>query len=302
MLGNASIVSDRVVPQEPVAKAKYLLEQGLFNRKVARVTGIPCDQVEKLADEVLLEMGITQERIANCRKLLAAGTPYKRISNLLGIRVGIVSKIANDHKQRRGQRLTSSAPFKPRTRLSNERIAEVQRLLSQGLLSHRQIAAQTGVSRGSINSIANGRLTLKDSPANYAVPADSGPQTGHRFALPGNEKFGQPFRCPDCGGMVYPGEQGECTLCVIRNSQHGPNSNVKLATADDCYDALHMLTFASSQMVETEEVVMDQEWTLTENGRRQPDYVPSPAEIEAATAEFRERHLQEKLNEPSVVG
>jgi transcriptional regulator with XRE-family HTH domain len=85
-------------------------------------------------------------------------------------------------------------------------VNEVQRLLTDGELSQRQIARLTGVSRGTVGSIASGKRpdyeTLRRSEeTDWEEPA------------------GPPERCPGCGGMVYM----PCRLC------HAMKSRGKLA-------------------------------------------------------------------------
>lgn len=78
-------------------------------------------------------------------------------------------------------------------------VLEVKRLLDEGNLSRRAIAAQTGVSRGSVNAIANGERGLHgaepdgldgDAPVRDLVAT----------------------RCPECGGLVFM----PCVLCEAR--------------------------------------------------------------------------------------
>lgn len=79
------------------------------------------------------------------------------------------------------------------------RVQEVRRLLDEGQLSQRQIAARVGVSRGTVGAIALGKRGLH-----------------------GRESFGEdddpcaptslPVRCPGCGALVYL----PCLLCRTR--------------------------------------------------------------------------------------
>lgn len=79
--------------------------------------------------------------------------------------------------------------------LSQRTIAEISRLLTDTQLSHRKIAARLGVSRGSVDLIANKRRGLhgccEDEPAEQLAPA---------------------VRCPTCGGRVYL----PCVACQVR--------------------------------------------------------------------------------------
>jgi transcriptional regulator with XRE-family HTH domain len=71
--------------------------------------------------------------------------------------------------------------------------------LAEAKLSHRKIAAATGVSRGTIGAIASGR---RREPVKRTLPWDEA------LEIPA----GPPERCPDCGGMVYL----PCRLCRTR--------------------------------------------------------------------------------------
>lgn len=78
-----------------------------------------------------------------------------------------------------------------------EQVLEVKRLLDEGGLSRRAIARRTGVSRGSVNAIANGERGL------FAFdPKD----------LDGPVREAVATRCPGCGGLVYM----PCVLCEAR--------------------------------------------------------------------------------------
>lgn len=77
--------------------------------------------------------------------------------------------------------------------LALQQVLEVKRLLDEGRLSRRAIALVTGVSRGSVNAIANGERGL------FGVPPDEDFVKRSTVAE----------RCPGCGGMVYM----PCVLC-----------------------------------------------------------------------------------------
>jgi len=79
------------------------------------------------------------------------------------------------------------------------RVADIRRMLAQGELSHRKIAEQTGVSRGTVGAIALGRRPDRDD-RRQTFPGDA--------AAP----HGPPRRCPGCGGMVLM----PCLLCHVR--------------------------------------------------------------------------------------
>ena len=78
-------------------------------------------------------------------------------------------------------------------------IAEIQRLLAEGKLSQRKIAKLTGVSRGTIGAVANGKRELRPREVD-CWEAGLEPQPG------------PPQHCPGCGGLVYL----PCRLCRTR--------------------------------------------------------------------------------------
>jgi len=86
------------------------------------------------------------------------------------------------------------------------RVAEIRRLLAEGE-SQRKIAAQIGVSRGTVGAIALGRRPDRED-RRQTVPGDA--------AVP----HGPPRRCPGCGGMVLM----PCLLCRVRALRDGGGS------------------------------------------------------------------------------
>lgn len=79
-------------------------------------------------------------------------------------------------------------------------IDKIRDLLAEGEDSRRKIAQQMGVSRGTVNTIAQGKrpdITCK----RVSVDPDPAPFSG------------LPTRCPGCGGMV----QMPCLLCHVRS-------------------------------------------------------------------------------------
>ena len=83
-------------------------------------------------------------------------------------------------------------------------VDEIQRMLREGRLSQRKIAARIGVSRGTVNAIAMGKRLCR---------RDDRPAADHGFTPPA----GPPVRCPGCGGRV----QMPCLLCYIRTRVGG---------------------------------------------------------------------------------
>jgi transcriptional regulator with XRE-family HTH domain len=79
--------------------------------------------------------------------------------------------------------------------LSISTVREINRLLQEGQLSQRTIAARLGVSRGIVGAIASGRRSLQGKEERYQ---------GLRAV-----------RCRRCGYRVYP----PCLICSTREYQ-----------------------------------------------------------------------------------
>ncbi len=84
--------------------------------------------------------------------------------------------------------------------IPDEKIAEIRRLLHESPLSQRQIAQQLGVSRGTVNAVATGRLRRRLQSEFAAPPPDPLHPTE------------PPQRCPTCGALVYM----PCVACRVR--------------------------------------------------------------------------------------
>jgi hypothetical protein len=82
--------------------------------------------------------------------------------------------------------------------IASETVADIRRLLAERKHTHREIAAWTGVSRGSVGAIALGRRRLGDPLA----PDDGEPPAA-------------PVRCAGCGALVYL----PCVLCGLQGKQ-----------------------------------------------------------------------------------
>ncbi|MCA9229789.1 MAG: hypothetical protein KDA57_04000 [Planctomycetales bacterium] len=81
-------------------------------------------------------------------------------------------------------------------------VEEIRRLLDEGQLSHRKIAAKLNVSRGTVGAIASGRRGI------YGREPDLSSNV-----LPCQDLT--PERCSSCGAMVYK----PCVLCNARAYQ-----------------------------------------------------------------------------------
>ena len=77
-------------------------------------------------------------------------------------------------------------------------VAQVKRLLAQGRWSGRKIARMTGVSRGTVAAIAQGKRPDYDTSPGDGEPLE--------------EPLGPLGRCPGCGGMAH----APCRLCRTR--------------------------------------------------------------------------------------
>jgi hypothetical protein len=93
---------------------------------------------------------------------------------------------------------------------STELVREIYRLLCEGQLSQRQIAARLGVSRGTVGAIASGRRGLKgkvgEGGASHAHVARCGP-----------------VRCCVCGYRVYK----PCRICLAREYRRQQLSGIE---------------------------------------------------------------------------
>lgn len=83
--------------------------------------------------------------------------------------------------------------------LQKVKVMEVKRLLDEGHLSRRAIAEEVGISRGSVNAIANGERGL------HGATADDCVEIPFRSTVA--------TRCHGCGGLVYM----PCVLCEARH-------------------------------------------------------------------------------------
>ncbi len=108
--------------------------------------------------------------------------------------------------------------------IAPELVEQIKRLLAEGHLSQRAIARLTGVSRGSVNAIAQGK---RHEPR----------PRRHEELLP-QAPSGPPQRCPTCGGLVYM----PCVLCYVRSSlaqnpsprrPEGPAEPMQIALTDE---------------------------------------------------------------------
>lgn len=82
-------------------------------------------------------------------------------------------------------------------------IEEVRRRLAEGRLSQRSIAQALGVSRGTVNAVAQGKR--RDIPTR---------QREHQADIGFTPPAGMPVRCPGCGGLT----QMPCLLCYLRTT------------------------------------------------------------------------------------
>lgn len=85
--------------------------------------------------------------------------------------------------------------------LAMAKVKEAERLLLEGRLSQRKIAAFVGISRATVSAIARGRRA--DYEARLAARASE------------MEPLGPIVRCGGCGGRVY----SPCRACRVRADQ-----------------------------------------------------------------------------------
>jgi hypothetical protein len=92
-------------------------------------------------------------------------------------------------------------------------VHEIDRLLKEGELSHRKIAARLDVSRGTVSAIAGGRRGLHGKDPNKKqcplVPASP------------------PARCPACGYRVHP----PCLICAARGHAYHEDGTCRIANS-----------------------------------------------------------------------
>ncbi|MCC6125810.1 MAG: helix-turn-helix transcriptional regulator [Pirellulales bacterium] len=105
--------------------------------------------------------------------------------------------------------------------LAPYQIDRVRKLLAEGKLSPREIARQTGVSRGAIAKIAAGK------------PLDPPSPRANRLEGGFDEPLLPPERCPACGRLIYP----PCRACLTppiprwRRPKPGPRTKIVLGLA-----------------------------------------------------------------------
>ncbi len=93
-------------------------------------------------------------------------------------------------------------------------VEEIRRLLEEGQLSHRKIAAKLGVSRGTVGAIASGRRGMYGHEAN---------------GLSMNSQSVLAERCPTCGAMVYK----PCLLCRSREYKRRQERLAELISVEE---------------------------------------------------------------------
>jgi predicted XRE-type DNA-binding protein len=94
--------------------------------------------------------------------------------------------------------------------LSAALIREIDRMLSEGELSQRKIAARLGISRGIVSAVASGQRGLHgkadESEANTTC-----------------NRAGPPIRCPHCGYRVF----RPCLICSTREYRNEQLSQIR---------------------------------------------------------------------------
>jgi hypothetical protein len=94
-------------------------------------------------------------------------------------------------------------------------VLEIDRLLKESSMSHRQIALRLNVSRGTISAIAKGHRGLYGKD-----PVDK-----RRSRTPSSA----PTRCPACGYRVYL----PCLVCISRKVQESRRTILLRGTKND---------------------------------------------------------------------
>lgn len=107
-------------------------------------------------------------------------------------------------------------PSEELSMIPDDIVAEAQRLLALGTLSHRRIAAQLHISRCSVSNIARGQRTCHSTDhAQHAAHDMNVPSRAKRLEF-SSLPCGPFVRCPGCGGRVVV----PCRLCRVRKIQH----------------------------------------------------------------------------------
>jgi hypothetical protein len=131
---------------------------------------------------------ITHIVVAGIERLLRQKRPHAEIAQRLGISPYLVEVIANDEERPRRHGASRKKgycyPSRPNT-ADMATIRMIQRMMQVGILRHREIAREAGVSPNLVSLVATGKR----------IPLDTA-----RPPLVEGERFMEtPVRCPDCG-------------------------------------------------------------------------------------------------------
>lgn len=151
---------------------------------------------------------ITSCLVAEVEKLLAQKVDVPVIADRLGITPYIVEVIANDEHRPAGHSKThrSSSRRMPNTKsgIDASTIRMIQRMLAAGILNHKAIAREAGVSPNVVSDVASGKRKAVTSKRLH-------PANGEEF-LP------EPIRCRDCGALISIAPCRACRARLVKNS------------------------------------------------------------------------------------
>ncbi len=135
---------------------------------------------------------ITSSLVAEVERLLAGKNDVPAIADRLGITPYIVEVIANDEHRPTGRSKAhcSSSRRIPNTKsgINASTIRMIQRMLAAGILNHKAIAREAGVSPNVVSDVASGKRKAVTSKRLH-------PANGEEF-LP------EPIRCRECGALI----------------------------------------------------------------------------------------------------
>ena len=127
--------------------------------------------------------------------------------------------------------------------LAMAKVKEAERLLLEGRLSQRKIAAFVGISRATVSAIARGRRA--DYEARLAARASE------------LEPLGPIVRCGGCGGRVY----SPCRACRVRVDQDRQREAVRAVRGRNSELALRLqLTAARDASLERDAAIEEQRY------------------------------------------
>jgi DNA-binding CsgD family transcriptional regulator len=174
----------------------------------AETTQLPATDARDLAESMrhLMRKEITQDVVAEAERMLAEGAERAAVAARLGITRYVVRVVAR-HRNRPvvppplqpkvGRRVRN-----PQRGLDASTIRSIQRMLAVGILPHREIAREAGVSPNTVADVAAGRRKAITMVRPFL-------EKGERF-------LSDPIRCSGCHAMI---SVAPCRACRARQEQ-----------------------------------------------------------------------------------